>query len=298
MSKFYSGYDFQYMDLLEQTYLYGFDVDGRNGKVREDFSAAKTTVDLRKEFPLLQIKKTNLSTIAKETIFFVRGQTNNNILKEQGVKIWNKWERENGDLGPIYGSQWRNFNGQGYDQLQNAIETIRNNPNSRRIIVSAWNPCQLDDMALPPCHIMFQFNVQGEDLDLLLFQRSSDILIGTPFNDASYSLLLHMVAHLTNKRPRKFIHVHGNTHIYHNQFPVMDKVQEQFDKFLKEYVERRRNECGEETNSDTDPESYSRVQLVKHEDFYKVENINDFEPYMFEVENYNPQPFIKIPVSE
>lgn len=298
MSKFYSGYDFQYMDLLEQTYLYGFDVDGRNGKVREDFSAAKTTVDLRKEFPLLQIKKTNLSTIAKETIFFVRGQTNNTILKDQGVKIWNKWERENGDLGPIYGSQWRNFNNQGYDQLQNAIDTIKNNPNSRRIIVSAWNPCQLEDMALPPCHIMFQFNVQGDDLDLLLFQRSSDILIGTPFNDASYSLLLHMVAHLTNKTPRKFIHVHGNTHIYHNQFPVMDKVQEQFDNFLKQYTERRQKEWDEEINSAIDAKSSSRVKLVKHEDFYKVENINDFEPYMFEVENYNPQPFIKIPVSE
>lgn len=176
----------------------------------------QTRYDMREGFPLLTTKKVLFKAVVYELLWFLRGSTNINDDLTQHTPIWDAWADESGDLGPIYGYQWRNWNGQGIDQIQNAIDMIKNNPNSRRIIVSAWNPADVERMALPPCHTMFQFYVSRGHLDCQLYQRSADLALGVPFNIASYALLTHMIAHECDLAPGVFIHTIGDAHIYLN----------------------------------------------------------------------------------
>src|SRR5690606_17239159 len=200
--------------------------------------------DLSEGFPMLTTKKLHLKSIIHELLWFLKGDTNINYLKENGVNIWNEWADENGNLGPVYGHQWRNWNGEGIDQIKEVIETLKNNPNSRRIMVSAWNPSVMPDTsvsfsenvaegkaALPPCHAFFQFYVSspgppdgGEKnkLSLQLYQRSADIFLGVPFNIASYALLLMMVAQVCDMEPGDFVHTFGDAHIYSNHFEQLE----------------------------------------------------------------------------
>ena len=175
--------------------------------------------NLEEGFPLLTTKKLHIKSIIYELLWFLRGDTNVKYLQENGVRIWNEWADENGDLGPIYGKQWRSWegaDGRTIDQISNVIEEIKTNPHSRRLIVSAWNVSDLDKMALPPCHILFQFYVQDGKLSCQLYQRSGDVFLGVPFNIASYSLLTMMIAQLTGLKPGEFIHTLGDAHIYKN----------------------------------------------------------------------------------
>jgi thymidylate synthase len=175
--------------------------------------------DLGAGFPLLTTKKLHLKSIIYELLWFLRGETNIRYLKEHGVRIWDEWADENGDLGPVYGSQWRSWpaaDGKTIDQIGNVVEMIRANPDSRRLIVSAWNPAEVDKMALPPCHCLFQFYVAGGRLSCQLYQRSADIFLGVPFNIASYALLTMMVAQVTGLKPGEFIHTFGDAHLYLN----------------------------------------------------------------------------------
>jgi thymidylate synthase len=175
--------------------------------------------DLGAGFPLLTTKKLHLKSIIYELLWFLRGETNIRYLKEHGVRIWDEWADENGDLGPVYGSQWRSWpaaDGRTIDQIGNVVEMIRANPDSRRLIVSAWNPAEVDRMALPPCHCLFQFYVAGGRLSCQLYQRSADIFLGVPFNIASYALLTMMVAQVTGLKPGDFIHTFGDAHLYLN----------------------------------------------------------------------------------
>lgn len=177
--------------------------------------------DLAAGFPMLTTKKLHLKSIIHELIWFLRGDTNIKYLKDNGVRIWDEWADENGELGPVYGKQWRRWqgpNGQVIDQISQVIEAIQTNPYSRRHIVSAWNPADVEDMALPPCHCLFQFFVADGRLSCQLYQRSADIFLGVPFNIASYALLTHMVAQVTGLRPGEFVHTFGDAHIYKNHF--------------------------------------------------------------------------------
>jgi len=175
--------------------------------------------DLSKGFPLVTTKKLHLRSIIHELLWFINGDTNIKYLQDNGVRIWNDWADENGDLGPVYGKQWRRWetrNGQVIDQLSQAVDMIKNNPNSRRIIVSAWNVGELDQMALMPCHAFFQFHVANGKLSCQLYQRSADVFLGVPFNIASYALLTHMMAQVCNLKPGSFIHTIGDAHLYSN----------------------------------------------------------------------------------
>ena len=175
--------------------------------------------DLSKGFPLVTTKKVHLKSIIHELIWFLQGSTNISYLKENGVSIWDEWADENGDLGPVYGAQWRSWpdgNNGTIDQIENLINGINNNPDSRRHIVSAWNPALVDEMALPPCHSLFQFYVANEELSCQLYQRSADIFLGVPFNIASYALLTHMIAQVCNLKAGKFVHTLGDAHLYIN----------------------------------------------------------------------------------
>ncbi len=211
----------QYLDLLQKVLDTGVKRQDRTGTGTLSIFGAQMRFDLSKGFPLLTTKKLNTKAIIYELLWFIQGQTNIKWLNDNGVHIWDPWADENGELGRIYGYQWRNWtaeNGKHIDQLKNALETIKNNPTSRRIIVSAWNVGDLDKMALPPCHILYQFYVDTENkrLSLQLYQRSADLFIGVPFNIASYSLLLMMVAQVTGYQPGDFVHTLGDTHIYLN----------------------------------------------------------------------------------
>jgi len=175
--------------------------------------------DLSKGFPLVTTKKLHLRSIIHELLWFINGDTNIKYLQDNGVRIWNDWADENGDLGPVYGKQWRRWetrNGQVIDQLSQAVDMIKNNPNSRRIIVSAWNVGELDQMALMPCHAFFQFHVANGKLSCQLYQRSADVFLGVPFNIASYALLTHMMAQVCNLKPGSFVHTIGDAHLYSN----------------------------------------------------------------------------------
>jgi thymidylate synthase len=223
----------QYLDLLNHVLHNGIKKQDRTGTGTLSIFGAQLRFDLSKGFPLLTTKKLNTKAIVYELLWFIRGETNIKWLNQHGVHIWDPWAKPNGDLGPIYGYQWRHWptcNGQHIDQLKNAIETIKHNPNSRRIIISAWNVADLDKMALPPCHILFQFYVDtfNKRLSLQLYQRSADLFIGVPFNIASYSLLLSMVAHVTGYKPGEFIHTMGDAHIYLNHIEqVKTQLQRQ-----------------------------------------------------------------------
>ena len=197
----------------------GTDRGDRTGTGTRSVFGYQMRFDLSDGFPLLTTKKLHVKSIIYELLWFLRGETNVRWLQERGVKIWDQWADENGDLGPVYGSQWRNWpapNGEKIDQIKNLVEGIRNNPNSRRHMVSAWNPAQVDNMALPPCHCLFQFYVAEGKLSCQLYQRSADIFLGVPFNIASYALLTHMIAHVTGLKAGEFIHSLGDTHLYNN----------------------------------------------------------------------------------
>lgn len=186
--------------------------------------------ELTKGFPLLTTKKLHTKSIVYELLWFLQGNTNIHYLQEHGVRIWNEWADESGELGPIYGKQWRSFagpDGQTIDQITGVIHEIKHNPDSRRLIVNAWNPAQVDQMALPPCHCLFQFYVANGELSCQLYQRSGDTFLGIPFNIASYALLTHLVAHVTGLKPGTFIHTIGDAHIYLNH---IDQVKEQLER--------------------------------------------------------------------
>ncbi len=216
-----------YLDVLQHILDKGVDKPNRTGIDTRSVFGAQMRFDLSEGFPLVTTKKVHLKSIIHELIWLLSGNTNIKYLTDNGVRIWNEWADENGDLGPVYGAQWRNFNGQGIDQIADVIHRIKTNPNDRRMIVSAWNPAQIDQMALPPCHAFFQFYVANGKLSCQLYQRSCDMFLGVPFNIASYSLLTMMIAQVTGLEPGDFVHTLGDAHIYHNHF---DQVREQLSR--------------------------------------------------------------------
>ncbi len=211
----------QYLDLLDHVITHGTDRGDRTGTGTRSVFGHQMRFDLADGFPVLTTKKLHLRSIIHELLWFLSGSTNIDYLKQHGVSIWDDWADENGDLGPVYGYQWRSWpaaDGGQIDQISNVVEQIRTNPNSRRLIVSAWNPAQVDAMALPPCHCLFQFYVADGKLSCQLYQRSADIFLGVPFNIASYALLTMMVAQVTDLKPGSFIHTLGDAHLYSNHF--------------------------------------------------------------------------------
>lgn len=222
-------------------------------------------------FPLITTKRVFFKGVKVELIWFLKGLTNVRWLQERGVTIWDEWADEDGELGPVYGKQWRSWegpDGSSVDQIQDVINQIRENPNSRRMVVSAWNPYDVPMQALPPCHCLFQFKVLGGRLHLQLYQRSADLFLGVPFNIASYSLLLHMVAQVTGYEPGEFVHTFGDAHIYSNH---MDQVREQLSR---------------------SPRPFPTLKLNPN-----VDDIDRFEPEDVEVVGYNPHPAIRAPVA-
>ena len=227
--------------------------------------------DLSEGFPLVTTKKVHLKSIVHELIWFLQGSTNISYLKENGVSIWDEWADENGDLGPVYGAQWRSWpdgNNGTIDQIQNLIQGIKTTPDSRRHIVSAWNPALVDEMALPPCHSLFQFYVADGELSCQLYQRSADIFLGVPFNIASYALLTHMVAHVCNLKAKKFVHTFGDAHLYLN------------------HLEQAKLQLSRDTKL--------LPQLKLNSD---VKNIFDFKFEDIEITNYESHPSISAPIA-
>lgn len=211
----------QYLDLLEHVMKTGTDRGDRTGTGTRSVFGYQMRFDLSDGFPVLTTKKLHLRSIIHELLWFLKGDTNVAYLKDNGVSIWDEWADEKGDLGPVYGAQWRSWpapDGRHIDQIALLIENLKVNPNSRRHIVSAWNPALVDDMALPPCHCLFQFYVADGKLSCQLYQRSADIFLGVPFNIASYALLTLMVAQVTGLKPGDFVHTLGDAHIYANHF--------------------------------------------------------------------------------
>ncbi len=258
----------QYLDLLRDILDNGVDKMDRTGVGTRSVFGRQMRFDLNEGFPLLTTKKMHLKSIIYELLWFIKGDTNVKYLQEHGVRIWNEWADENGDLGPIYGAQWRNWNGDGIDQLAEVIATLKRNPNDRRMIVSAWNPSQLAAMHLPPCHMMFQFYVANGKLSCMLYQRSCDMFLGVPFNIASYALLTMMIAQVCELKLGDFVHVLGDTHIYHNHF---EQVKEQLSRVPLELPQMKIN-----------PD---------------IKDINDFKFEDFELQNYQSYPPIKATVA-
>lgn len=216
-----------YLDLMRTVLEEGVDRNDRTGTGTRSIFGHQMRFDLSQGFPLLTTKKLHLRSIIHELLWFLKGDTNIGYLQENGVRIWDEWADENGDLGPVYGYQWRSWpnpKGGSVDQIANVLEQIRTSPQSRRLIVSAWNPGQVDEMKLPPCHCLFQFYVANGRLSCQLYQRSADIFLGVPFNIASYALLLSMVAQVTGLKPGEFIHTLGDAHLYSNH---LEQAQEQ-----------------------------------------------------------------------
>lgn len=209
----------QYLDLLSRILNEGVHKGDRTGTGTLSVFGNQMRFNLRDGFPLLTTKKLHLKSIIYELLWFLRGDTNIHYLQEHGVRIWNEWADENGELGPVYGHQWRSwpdYKGGTIDQITNVLEQIKHNPNSRRMLVTAWNPAEVEEMALPPCHCLFQFYVADGRLSLQLYQRSADTFLGVPFNIASYALLLQMMAQVTGLEAGEFIHTTGDTHLYSN----------------------------------------------------------------------------------
>ena len=262
----------QYLDLLDLILKEGVQKGDRTGTGTLSIFGYQMRFDLEEGFPLLTTKKVHLKSIIYELLWFLQGNTNARWLQERGVRIWNEWaDPETGDLGHIYGYQWRSwpdYNGGFIDQIQQAVDTIKNDPNSRRIIVSAWNVADLDNMNLPPCHAFFQFYVANGRLSLQLYQRSADIFLGVPFNIASYALLCMMMAQVCGLRPGEFIHTTGDTHIYLNH---MEQIRTQLARA---------------------PRPLPRMVLNS-----EVKSIFDFRYEDFTLEGYDPWPAIKGTVS-
>ena len=209
----------QYLNLLNRILTEGTQKGDRTGTGTLSIFGHQMRFDLHDGFPLLTTKKLHLKSIIYELLWFLRGDTNVHYLQEHGVRIWNEWADENGELGPVYGHQWRSwpdYKGGTIDQIKNVVDMIKHNPDSRRMLVTAWNPAEVEDMALPPCHCLFQFYVADGRLSLQLYQRSADSFLGVPFNIASYALLLQMIAQVTGLEAGEFIHTTGDTHLYLN----------------------------------------------------------------------------------
>lgn len=256
----------QYLDLLQHIMENGTDKPNRTGIDTRSVFGAQMRFDLSKGFPLVTTKKVHLKSIIHELIWLLSGNTNIKYLKDNNVRIWNEWADEDGNLGPVYGAQWRNFNGQGIDQIKDVVNRLKTNPNDRRMIVSAWNPAQIDQMALPPCHAFFQFYTANGKLSCQLYQRSCDMFLGVPFNIASYSLLTMMMAQVTGFEPGDFVHTLGDAHIYHNHF---DQVKEQISRTPFELPQMK-------INSDVkniDDFKYEDFELVNYQSHGKLEGV-------------------------
>ncbi len=270
-----------YLDLLQQVIKTGVQKEDRTGTGTKSIFGYQMRFNLQDGFPLLTTKKLHLKSIIYELLWFLNGDTNIGFLNEHGVKIWNAWADESGDLGPVYGAQWRNWNGEGIDQIKIAVDQIKNNPDSRRIIVAAWNPSVLPETgktfaenvhdgkaALPPCHAWFQFYVANGKLSCQLYQRSADIFLGVPFNIASYALLTMMMAQVTDLQPGDFIHTLGDAHIYLNH---LDQVKLQLSR---------------------EPRSLPQMKINP-----SVHDIFKFSYNDFELIDYHPHPHIKGEIS-
>jgi len=261
----------QYHDLLRLVLEKGQPRSDRTGTGTLSIFGAQARFDLRGNFPLLTTKKLHLKSIIYELLWFLRGDTNIRYLNEHGITIWDEWADEHGDLGRVYGAQWRDWrggNGLRVDQIENVIIQIKSNPQSRRLIVSAWNPAEIDRMALPPCHVLFQFYVQDDELSCQLYQRSADLFLGVPFNIASYSLLAMMVAQVVDLRPGDFVHTFGDLHLYQNH---LEQAREQLTR---------------------DCRSLPRMKLNP-----AIKKMRDFRFEDFELIGYDPHPAIKAPIA-
>ncbi len=256
----------QYLDLLRHVLDNGISKSDRTGTGTTSIFGYQMRFNLEDGFPLLTTKKLHLKSIIHELLWFLNGDTNVKYLQDNGVRIWNEWADENGDLGHIYGYQWRSwpdYNGGHIDQIKEAVETIKHNPDSRRIIVSAWNVADLPSMHLPPCHAFFQFYVADGRLSLQLYQRSADIFLGVPFNIASYALLLQMMAQVTGLKAGDFVHTLGDAHIYNNH---MEQVKLQLSR---------------------EPRALPQMEINR-----QIDNIFDFHYDDFKLTGYNPHPHI------
>jgi thymidylate synthase len=260
-----------YLDLLRDVLNTGTDRDDRTGTGTRSLFGRQLAFDLEEGFPLVTTKKVHLKSVVHELLWFLSGETNIDYLRRHGVTIWDEWADENGDLGPVYGAQWRSWpapDGRTIDQILWVQNEIRTNPNSRRLVVSAWNPGQIEAMALAPCHCLFQFYVANGRLSCQLYQRSADIFLGVPFNIASYALLTHMMARTTGLAPGTFVHTFGDVHLYHNHF------------------EQAR------TQLDREPRALPRLELsAEHE------SVVDFRYEDIKITGYDPHPAIKAPVA-
>ena len=261
----------QYLDLLNHVLEHGDKKEDRTGTGTISVFGYQMRFDLSEKFPLLTTKKVHLKSVIHELLWFLKGSTNIGYLKENEVSIWDEWADENGNLGPVYGSQWRSWqttDGRTIDQISNLINTIKNNPDSRRLIVSAWNVGEIDQMKLPPCHCFFQFYVADNRLSCQLYQRSADIFLGVPFNIASYALLTLMIAQVTDLTPGEFVHTLGDAHIYSNH---IEQVHQQLSRDVKDLP---------------------IMKINPH-----VKDILSFKYEDFEILNYDPHPLIKAPVA-
>jgi thymidylate synthase len=231
----------QYHNLLKHVLDNGSDKDDRTGTGTRSVFGHQLRFDLKAGFPLLTTKKVHLKSIIYELLWFLKGETNIRYLKENGVSIWDEWADENGELGPVYGHQWRSWptqDGGTIDQIANLINQIKSNPDSRRLIVTAWNPADVEKMALPPCHCLFQFYVSKGSLSCQLYQRSADIFLGVPFNIASYALLTMMISKITDLEVGEFVHTFGDAHLYSNHF---DQAREQLGRDFKKIPKMKIN---------------------------------------------------------
>ncbi|MGN7939696.1 MULTISPECIES: thymidylate synthase [Bacillaceae] len=261
----------QYLDLCKHVLENGVKKEDRTGTGTISTFGYQMRFNLQEGFPLMTTKKLHTKSIIHELLWFLKGDTNIKYLQENGVRIWNEWADENGELGPVYGHQWRSWpahDGSSIDQISNVIHQIKNNPDSRRLIVSAWNVADVDNMALPPCHCFFQFYVAEGKLSCQLYQRSADVFLGVPFNIASYALLVYMVAQVTDLEVGEFVHTFGDVHIYLNH---LEQVKEQLQR---------------------EPRPLPVLKINKD-----VKSIFDFTFDDFSIENYHPHPHIKGVVS-
>ncbi|MBO6758551.1 MAG: thymidylate synthase [Roseibium sp.] len=261
----------QYHDLMRHILDAGVDRGDRTGTGTRSVFGHQMRFNLSDGFPLVTTKKLHLKSIVHELLWFLSGDTNVRCLQENGVKIWDDWADENGDLGPVYGYQWRSWpapDGRSIDQISQLLRMIRENPNSRRLIVSAWNPALVDEMALPPCHCLFQFYVADGKLSCQLYQRSADVFLGVPFNIASYALLTMMVAQVTGLKPGEFVHTLGDAHLYHNH---LEQAREQLTR-----------------------EARRLPAMALNPD---VQDLFAFSYDDFELSGYDPHPHIKAPIA-
>jgi thymidylate synthase len=260
-----------YLDLLAKIIATGTHKTDRTGTGTRSLFGYQMRFDLADGFPLLTTKKLHTKSIIYELLWFLKGDTNIGYLQENGVRIWNEWADNQGDLGPVYGRQWRSWpkgNGETIDQISQVIQTIRTNPDSRRMIVSAWNVGELDQMALCPCHCLFQFYVADGKLSCQLYQRSADVFLGVPFNIASYALLTHMIAQVCDLGVGEFVHSFGDVHLYHNH---MEQAQLQLTRSVKPLPTLKMNK--------------------------EIKDIYQFDYNDFSFENYHPHPSIPAPVA-